>query len=81
LGVPRNVGRQKALSRYLVDADTKKILGATIVGIDGDEIIHSLLDVMYANKSYPVISPAVHIHPTIYELIPTILQNLKPLNN
>jgi len=79
--VPRNVGRQKALSRYLVDTDTKKILGATIVGIDGDEIIHSLLDVMYANKSYPVINPAVHIHPTIYELIPTILQNLKPLNN
>lgn len=59
--------------------DTKKILGATILGIDGDEIIHSLLDIMYADKPYTVISQAVHIHPTISELIPTILKNLKPL--
>lgn len=66
--------------KILVDADTKKILGATIFGIDGDEIIHSLLDVMYTDKPYTVISRAVHIHPTISELIPTILQNLKPLD-
>lgn len=65
--------------KILVDADTKKILGATILGIDGDEIIHSLLDIMYADQPYTVISRAVHIHPTISELIPTILQNLKPL--
>ncbi|MDX1640799.1 MAG: FAD-containing oxidoreductase [Balneolaceae bacterium] len=66
--------------RILVDADTDKILGATIFGINGDEIIHSLLDVMYADKPYTVISRAIHIHPTISELIPTILQNLEPLD-
>jgi len=65
--------------KILVDAETEKILGATILGIDGDEIIHSLLDIMYADQPYSVISRAVHIHPTISELIPTILQNLKPL--
>ncbi len=72
-------GETKGFIKILVDADTQKILGATIVGIDGDEIIHSLLDMMYADKPYTVISRAVHIHPTISELIPTILQDLKPL--
>jgi pyruvate/2-oxoglutarate dehydrogenase complex dihydrolipoamide dehydrogenase (E3) component len=55
-------------------------LGATILGIDGDEIIHSLLDIMYSGKPYTVIERAVHIHPTVSELIPTILGNLKPLD-
>lgn len=73
-------GETKGFIKILVDADTQKILGATIVGIDGDEIIHSLLDIMYADKPYTVISRAVHIHPTISELIPTVLQNLEPLN-
>lgn len=72
-------GETKGFIKILVDADTQRILGATIVGIDGDEIIHSLLDIMYSDKPYTVISRAVHIHPTISELIPTILQNLKPL--
>lgn len=72
-------GETKGFIKILVDADTERILGATIVGIDGDEIIHSLLDIMYADKPYTVISRAVHIHPTISELIPTILQNLEPL--
>jgi len=72
-------GETKGFIKILVDADTKKILGATIVGIDGDEIIHSLLDVMYADQPCTVISRAVHTHPTISELIPTILQNLEPL--
>lgn len=73
-------GETKGFIKILVDADTQKILGATIVGIDGDEIIHSILDIMYADKPYTVISRAVHIHPTISELIPTILQDLKPLD-
>ena len=72
-------GETKGFIKILVDAETKRILGATIVGIDGDEIIHSLLDIMYADVLYTTISRAVHIHPTISELIPTILQNLKPL--
>ena len=47
--------------------------------IGGDEIIHSILDVMYADAPYTVISRAVHIHPTVTELIPTMLQEMKPL--
>jgi pyruvate/2-oxoglutarate dehydrogenase complex dihydrolipoamide dehydrogenase (E3) component len=74
-------GETQGFIKILVDADSEEILGATIVGIDGDEIIHSLLDVMYAEKPYTVISRAVHIHPTISELIPTILQNLEPLES
>lgn len=73
-------GETKGFIKILVDADTKRILGATILGVDGDEIIHSFLDIMYANKPYTVISRAVHTHPTITELIPTILQNLEPLD-
>ena len=74
-------GETKGFIKILVDEDTEKILGATIIGVNGDEIIHSLLDIMYADKPYTVISRAVHIHPTISELIPTILQDLKPLES
>lgn len=73
-------GETTGFMKVMVDADTEEILGATIYGIDGDEIIHSLLDIMYAKKPYTVISRAVHIHPTVSELIPTMLQGLKPLN-
>lgn len=65
--------------KILIDADTKKILGAAILGIEGDEIVHSLLDIMYADAPYTVIQRAVHIHPTVSELIPTTLAALKPL--
>lgn len=73
-------GETTGFIKIMVDADTDLILGATIYGIDGDEIIHSLLDIMYAKQPYTVISRAVHIHPTVSELIPTILQGLRPLN-
>jgi pyruvate/2-oxoglutarate dehydrogenase complex dihydrolipoamide dehydrogenase (E3) component len=66
--------------KILVDAKSHKILGAAILGIGGDEIVHSLLDVMYADVPYTVIRRAMHIHPTVTELIPTLLGNLKPLN-
>lgn len=66
--------------KILVDAETKKILGAAILGIEGDEVIHSLLDVMYAGAPYTVIQRAVHIHPTVTELIPILLGDLKPLS-
>ena len=56
--------------KILIDAKTKKILGAAILGIGGDEIIHSLLDVMYADAPYTVIERAMHIHPTVTELNP-----------
>ena len=65
--------------KVLIDAESERILGASILGIGGDEIIHSLLDIMYADAPYTVIQRAVHIHPTVTELIPTMLGDLKPL--
>ena len=65
--------------KVLVDAETERILGAAILGVGGDEIVHSILDVMYADAPYTVIRRAVHIHPTVAELIPTMLADLKPL--
>ena len=64
--------------KILVEADSKQILGAAILGVGGDEIIHSILDVMYAEAPYTVIQRAVHIHPTVTELIPTMLGDLAP---
>jgi pyruvate/2-oxoglutarate dehydrogenase complex dihydrolipoamide dehydrogenase (E3) component len=65
--------------KILVDAETKEILGATILGVGGDEVIHSILDIMYAKAPYTVIQRAMHIHPTVSELIPTMLGELKPM--
>ena len=65
--------------KVLVDAETERILGAAILGVGGDEIVHCILDVMYADAPYTVIRRAVHIHPTVAELIPTMLADLKPL--
>ena len=72
-------GETYGFIKILVDASSRQILGATILGIEGDEIIHSLLDIMYAKQPYTVIKNAVHIHPTVSELIPTVLGDLKPL--
>jgi len=74
-------GETKGFMKVLVDADTKKILGASILGIEGDEIIHSIIDIMYADEPYTTIRDAIHIHPTVSELIPTMLENLEPLSN
>ena len=65
--------------KILIDAQSERILGAVILGIGGDEVIHSILDVMYAGAPYTTIQRAVHIHPTVTELIPTMLGDLKPL--
>ena len=73
-------GETKGFMKVLVDADTEKILGAAILGIEGDEIIHSIIDIMYADEPYTTIRDAVHIHPTVSELIPTMLENLEPLD-
>jgi pyruvate/2-oxoglutarate dehydrogenase complex dihydrolipoamide dehydrogenase (E3) component len=72
-------GETQGFMKVLVDADTKEILGASILGVTGDEVIHTLLDVMYANAPYTTISRAMHIHPTVSELLPTLLQDLKPM--
>jgi pyruvate/2-oxoglutarate dehydrogenase complex dihydrolipoamide dehydrogenase (E3) component len=65
--------------KILVDAETKAILGAAILGTSGDEVIHSILDVMYTKAPYTVLLRAMHIHPTVSELVPTLLGDLKPL--
>jgi len=73
-------GETAGFMKILVDAETKQILGASILGTGGDEAIHCILDVMYARAPYTVLQRAVHIHPTVSELIPTVLGDLKPLN-
>jgi pyruvate/2-oxoglutarate dehydrogenase complex dihydrolipoamide dehydrogenase (E3) component len=80
VGRAREAGETQGFMKVLVDADTKELLGAAILGLNGDEIVHSLLDVMYAKKPYTTIQRAVHIHPTVTELVPTLLGNLKPLS-
>ncbi len=72
-------GETQGFLKVLVDAESKLILGASLLGVECDEVIHCLLDVMYAKASYTVIQRAVHIHPTVSELIPTVLGELKPL--
>lgn len=72
-------GETQGFMKILVDADSKEILGAAILGVGGDEAIHSILDIMHAKQPYTVIQRAMHIHPTVSELIPTMLGDLKPL--
>jgi pyruvate/2-oxoglutarate dehydrogenase complex dihydrolipoamide dehydrogenase (E3) component len=72
-------GETLGFMKILVEAESGKILGAAILGTGGDEVIHSILDVMYAKCPYTVIRRAMHIHPTVSELIPTMLGELKPL--
>ncbi len=78
VGRAREAGETQGFMKVLVDADTQRILGAAILGMNGDEVVHSLLDIMAADQPYTVISRAVHIHPTVSELVPTLLQQLKP---
>jgi pyruvate/2-oxoglutarate dehydrogenase complex dihydrolipoamide dehydrogenase (E3) component len=79
VGRAREKGETQGFMKVMVDVQTNRILGASILGIEGDEVIHSLLDVMYAKAPYTVVSRAMHIHPTVSELLPTMLQGLKPL--
>lgn len=72
-------GETEGFMKVLVDAESKKILGAAILGTGGDEVIHCLLDVMYAQAPYTLLQRAVHIHPTVSELVPTMLGELQPL--
>ncbi len=73
-------GETQGFMKVIVDADTNRLLGASILGMNGDEVVHSLLDVMAANQPYTAISRTVHIHPTVTELVPTLLQSLEPLS-
>jgi pyruvate/2-oxoglutarate dehydrogenase complex dihydrolipoamide dehydrogenase (E3) component len=79
IGRAKEKGETQGFMKVLVDAESKQILGASILGTEGDEVVHSILDVMYTGQPYTVIQRAVHIHPTVSELIPTMLGDLKPL--
>jgi pyruvate/2-oxoglutarate dehydrogenase complex dihydrolipoamide dehydrogenase (E3) component len=72
-------GETSGFMKILVDADSHQILGASILGVGGDEVVHSILNLMYAKAPYKVMQHAVQIHPTVTELIPTMLGDLKPL--
>lgn len=72
-------GETQGFMKIVVDADTREILGAAILGVGGDEVIHSILDIMMAKKPYTAISRTMHIHPTVSELVPTMLQEMTPL--
>ena len=72
-------GETQGFIKISVDAETKLILGAVILGTGGDEVIHVLLDAMYAKAPYTVIQRAMHIHPTVAEFLPTVLSKLKPM--
>ncbi|WKG01231.1 FAD-containing oxidoreductase [Mycolicibacterium sp. HK-90] len=73
-------GETQGFMKVVVDAETEEILGAAILGVGGDEVVHAVIDVMTAKLPYTAISRTMHIHPTVSELVPTMLQELKPLD-
>lgn len=75
----RERGETKGFMKVTVDAASKRILGAAVLGIGGDEVVHAILDVMAAGSPSTVIQRAMHIHPTVAEYLPTVLEDLKPL--
>jgi pyruvate/2-oxoglutarate dehydrogenase complex dihydrolipoamide dehydrogenase (E3) component len=73
-------GETFGFMKLVVDASSKRILGAAILGASGDEVVHSLLDAIYAGLPYTAVQRGVRIHPTVSELIPTLLDELQPLS-
>lgn len=80
VGRAREAGETQGFMKVLVNADSRKILGAAILGRNGDEVVHSLLDMMSANQPYTLVERTMHIHPTVSELLPTLFEQLKPLD-
>jgi pyruvate/2-oxoglutarate dehydrogenase complex dihydrolipoamide dehydrogenase (E3) component len=72
-------GETSGFMKILVDRETKQFLGASFLGLNGDEVIHTVLDQMYAKVPYTVMQRAMHIHPTVTELLPTMLGELREL--
>jgi pyruvate/2-oxoglutarate dehydrogenase complex dihydrolipoamide dehydrogenase (E3) component len=72
-------GETKGFMKVLVDSETKQILGASLLGSAGDEVIHCIIDVMYAKAPYTLMQRAMHIHPTVSEFVPTMMDDLVPL--
>jgi len=73
-------GETQGFMKIVVDADSHEILGAAILGVGGDEVIHAILDVMSAKAPYDTLARTMHIHPTVSELLPTLLQEMQPLS-
>lgn len=80
VGRARERGETHGFMKVVVDAKSKHILGAAILGISGDEVVHAFLDVMASRQPYTAISRTMHIHPTVAEYLPTLLNDLKPLD-
>jgi pyruvate/2-oxoglutarate dehydrogenase complex dihydrolipoamide dehydrogenase (E3) component len=72
-------GETQGFMKIVVDRESKLILGASLLGLAGDEVIHTILDLMYAKAPYTVLQRAMHIHPTVSELLPTMMEHLEPL--
>ncbi|HEX2829629.1 MAG TPA: FAD-containing oxidoreductase [Burkholderiales bacterium] len=79
VGRARERGETQGFMKVLVDAGSKQFLGAALLGIEGDEVVHTIADLMYARAPYTVMQRAVHVHPTVSELLPTLLGSLEPL--
>ena len=73
-------GQTEGFIKVLVDSETEQFLGASLLGLGSDEVIHSITSLMYAKAPYTVMKNAVYIHPTVSELLPTLLGKLEPLD-
>ena len=80
VGRAREAGETQGFMKVFVDAQSQQLLGAAVLGLNGDEVVHGLLDTMAAGQPWTRIARTVHIHPTVSELVPTLLQQLKPLD-
>jgi pyruvate/2-oxoglutarate dehydrogenase complex dihydrolipoamide dehydrogenase (E3) component len=80
VGRAREAGETQGFMKVLVDADSLQLLGAALLGLSGDEVVHALLDSMAAGQPVTTTARTVHIHPTVSELVPTLLQQLQPLD-
>lgn len=72
-------GETNGFMKIIADADTKELLGASILGVSGDEVVHGILDMLYARAPYTVMQRMMPIHPTISELLPTVIADMRPV--
>ena len=72
-------GETQGFMKVVVDAETEQILGAAVFGVGGDEVVHEIVDIMTAKAPYTTLARTMHIHPTVSELVPTMLQQMTPL--
>ena len=79
VGRARERGETSGFMKVLVDADSEELMGATILGIEGDEAVHTVAALMYAEATFETLRRSVHIHPTVSELLPTVVGDLEPL--